>query len=118
MADRHLEAVPELSGAVLLNQPEPQAPRPEDLTFVDLLGLAFTRADAYLTSSEKPHAKREYALAKTAIEDAILRFNRARSMDLGIFNVTDTEDPEFLHMIQTALTQAQTEEGGDRDGAS
>lgn len=94
--------------AVLLGQPE-SWPRPEELTFIDLTGLAFTKAGAYLEESQTPAAKREYALAKTHLEDAILRFNRARSMDLGIFNVTDTEDPQFLQMI-TNITE-QTEGG-------
>lgn len=112
-----LEAVPDIPGAVLLNQPEPtpepECPRPEDLTFIDLLGLAFTKAGAYAELSQLGSAKREYALAKTAIEDAIMRFNRARSMDLGIFTVTDTEDPEFLQAIQGLIDAQEQQEGGE-----
>jgi hypothetical protein len=104
-----LEAVPELPGAVLLNQPQPEQPPIEELTFVDVTGLAYTRAKAYQADSESPSAKREYALAMTAIEDAVMRFNRARSIDLGIFHVTDTEDPQFLSYI--------LQEGGEADGA-
>jgi hypothetical protein len=104
-----LEAVPDLPGAVLLGQPEPiqEYPRPEELTFIDLLGLAFTKAEAYLKESELPHAKREYALAKTEIENATMRFNRARSMDLGIFHVTDTEDPAFLEPLAQFIAEAK-----------
>lgn len=119
MPEPKLEAVPDIPGAVLLNQPEPNPepdyPRPEELTFVDLLGLAFTKAHAYLEETQVGASKREYALAKTHIEDAILRFNRARSMDLGVFHVTDTEDPQFLSMIEAAINNV--EEGGEtQDG--
>ena len=106
-----LEAVPDLPGAVLLNQPEPDCPRPEELTFTDLVGLAFTKSGAYLDESQLPAAKREYALAKTALEDAVMRFNRGRSMDLGVFHVTDTEDPQFLQMIQGVIAAEQPEGG-------
>jgi hypothetical protein len=100
--------------AVPLGGTPDQYPRPEELTFTDLLGLAFTKAETYLSDSTLPHAKREYALAKTAIEDSVMRFNRARTMDLGVFNVTDTEDPQFLHMIETVLQQQ--EGGGEENG--
>lgn len=104
------EEVAALKGAVLLKQPEPECPRPEELTFTDLTGLAFTKASAYADASEYGSAKREYALAKTAIEEAVMRFNRARSIDLGIFHVTDTEDPAFLQAVANAHEQAG---GGD-----
>lgn len=37
------------------------------------------------------HASREYALAKTAIEDAEMRFNRAMAYVLGRFEVADLQ---------------------------
>lgn len=99
----------DLSGAVLLNQPAPEEVNQEQfiellgtLTFVDLIGLAFERAGAELASSENQSAKREYALAKTAAEDAVMRFNRGRSIDLGCFHVADTESPEFLAALNEA----------------
>lgn len=98
---------PNLEGAVLLNQAEQQtAPSIDDLTFVDLVGLAFTRAGVGLNATSLPAAKREYALARTHLEDAVMRFTRGRSMDLGVFSVSDTESDEFLKLVSAAKAEA------------
>lgn len=45
------------------------------------------------------HAMREYALAKTAIEDARMRYNRGRAMQFGMFKPVDL-DAEDAHVEQ------------------
>ena len=61
------------------------------MTIVELLSQAYGQIDACQAVSENGEAKREYALAKTAIEDAIMRTNRAFSKERGIFGVADVE---------------------------
>lgn len=107
-----MEGAPELKGAVLLNQPAPAEPKIEDLTFVDLVGLAFTKATVEFNDAESGSAKREFAIAKTHLEDAVMRFTRGRSMSLGVFHVTDTESPEFLQLVQEAHSTVTATEGG------
>lgn len=89
----------------------PAQPKIEDLTFVDLTGLAFAKASAYQGEETHPGANREFALAKTALEEAVMRFNRGRSILLGTFHVADTEDPAYLAAV--AEMKAENEETGN-----
>lgn len=61
------------------------------MTTVQLLADAWARADAALTATVNGAAKREYALAKTAIEDAIMRFNRGKAEEGGVRRDYDFE---------------------------
>ncbi len=61
------------------------------MTTVELLEAAWARADGVQQSSQDGETKREMALAKTAIEDAIMRFNRGLARAQGVFRVGDLE---------------------------
>ncbi len=63
-------------------------------TTVQLLAEAWKRADDALSASTQNAAKREYALAKTAVEDAIMRFNRGQAEDRGTRRDFDFEVQE------------------------
>lgn len=89
------------AGAVLLNQ-APQEPAIDDLTFVDLTGLAFTKAGMWLGATTDPNAKREFALSKTALEEAVMRFNRGAAMAAGVFEVADLESALGLKLTPTS----------------
>lgn len=115
MPPKTIEAVTDnvrpINGAVLLNQPptgeQEQPAKIDELTVVELLGLAFGRIGGYLTSDASPgQAKREYAIARTAIEDALMRFNRGMALQLDAFEVTDFEAIVMMANAQPAVEAA------------
>lgn len=91
-------------GAVLLGQPE--EPKIEDLTFVDLAGLAFTKASQFAQASGQGAAGREFNLAKTHLEEAVMRFNRGAALVAGVFAVADIE-------AEHGLVISEKQEGGE-----
>ena len=61
------------------------------MTVVASLRDVQLRIEAARNTNEQPLAGREYSLAITAVEDAILRFNRGFAMQHGLFHVSDVE---------------------------
>ena len=61
-------------------------------TFIELTNELLARADALQGASDRGDVKRELALAKTALEDAQMRFNRAMALlQTGNLQVADVE---------------------------
>lgn len=65
-----------------------------ELTTVQLLEEAHARADDYRRGNAGQAAGREFALAATAIEDAIMRFNRGQAELRGTRRDFDFEAEE------------------------
>lgn len=65
-------------------------PAPEPATIVSRLSEAFALVDAERNQSGMPES-REFALAATAIEDAIMRVNRGMAHRHGKFGTVDVE---------------------------
>jgi len=66
----------------------------EGATTKELLDQAFDNANERLaeaTASNNPAAAREFALVKTSIEDAKMRFTRGMAKLAGVFNEIDLE---------------------------
>lgn len=61
------------------------------MTGIELLDAASSRAADYLQTSTDPAVKREFALARTHIEDAQMRYTRGLSMAQGHFKPADLE---------------------------
>ncbi len=61
----------------------------EDLTIIDHLNSAAAKITERQNVSL--NGKREYAIALTHIEDAVMRVNRGVAMDTGQFNPADVE---------------------------
>ncbi len=62
-----------------------------DETIVGLLLAAFDRLQQEQDATLNGEALREWAIAKTSIEDAIMRTNRGFARVVGIFFVSDVE---------------------------
>lgn len=60
-------------------------------TTVELLATAWGRVNEQQDEQPLAAAKREFALAKTAIEDAIMRFNRGMAESRGTRHDFDFE---------------------------
>jgi hypothetical protein len=63
------------------------------VTTVQQLDAAWGRIDEAQKAAHDPLAQREFALAKTAIEDASMRFNRGMARESGSFRISDFELP-------------------------
>lgn len=63
-----------------------------ETTFVQQADELWGRADRLQSASERGDVKRELALVKTAVEDAVMRFNRAMALQqTGQLQVADLE---------------------------
>lgn len=62
-------------------------------TFIETLNAARQEADRRRGHASGSPAGREFALACTALEDAMMRYNRGRSMQEGVFSTYDFDLP-------------------------
>lgn len=60
-------------------------------TFIENAQALFKRADEAIALAHDPVVRREYAMTKTCLEDAMMRWNRGLAIELGVFTVADLE---------------------------
>lgn len=62
-----------------------------DGTFIENAQALWKDVDERMALASDGVVRREYAMTKTALEDAMMRFNRALAIELGIFKIADLE---------------------------
>jgi hypothetical protein len=82
------------------------APRPA--TFVETVEYLWNDLTARMERTEDPSVRRAFAMAKTSLEDARIRYTEARARELGVFKPADLD----LALIQG---QAPAEHLAERD---
>lgn len=72
-----------------------------ECTTVELLSECWDRMDGMIDVSVNGQVKREAAIAKTLIEDAITRANKAVYREAGIYGISDAERTVERHAEAT-----------------